>query len=411
MEAEHYKSQTGYSLYSNSEASGGKIMQVGAGGSLNFEFNITNPGTWYLWIRTHVTDSNNNGMYIKLNGSDLRHSSGINDIYLSKNGWSWMPEWLFGESDHNGPISFRLNSGKNTISITKRKIEQPIIDKIVLTRTNNPPTGFGPAETTASSAGTTPITDPISNPGATDFAAVTGHRASFLFDDADTRVMNILSPRLSNSRFEQILSRTKGNGDNAIYLFLINQGDGPYTPHTFYKDDRIGGQIDSAKLSIYKQRLDAIKSLGYKVIFWIRADDSRTMMQESIQNYKKYHQDIVDNFSSYADGYVIGLESNEYMDASTEKTLIADMKSRTNKTVGVHYGSSDSYNSRAKNSGADIYYRQYGWVSCSKVVSVTATTISAVSPMKVVAAEYDKDSDSGCGAGALQAGAIGYGNG
>jgi hypothetical protein len=415
MEAENFKSQVGYSVVGDSQASGGKVMQAGGGGSLNFEFDVTTPGKWYVWIRTFATTSEDNGMYLRVNNSDLRHSSGINDIYLEKGAWSWTPEWLFGESDHKGPITANFTSGTNTLSITKRKIERPLIDKIVLTRSNQPPAGFGPAETTTTS-GTTINTDPVNpipvtDPVAVDFAAVTGHKASFLFDDASTRVMNILSPRASNSKFQQVINKTKANGDNSIYLYLINGGDGENSPQSFYVNDQIGGQIDSSKLSIYKQRLNYIKSLGYKIIFWIRADDSNEMMRQSVVNYKKYHQDIIDNFGSYASGYVIGLESNEYLDAGTEKTLVADMKTRTNKTVGVHYGTSDRYNSRAKASGADIYYRQYGWVSCSKVASITKSTISAVSPMKVVASEYDRDSDSGCGAAAIQAGAIGYGNG
>jgi hypothetical protein len=104
-----------------------------------------------------------------------------------------------------------------------------------------------------------------------------------------------------------------------------------------------------------------------KIIFWIRADDSASMMKQSIQNYEKYHQDVINNFDQYAAGYVIGLETNEYMDASTEKVLIADLKSRTNKTVGIHLGSSSSYDSRAKNSGADVNYKQYGFVFVMKL--------------------------------------------
>ena len=244
-----------------------------------------------------------------------------------------------------------------------------------------------------------------------NYSAINNHKASFLFDNAGTRVMNLLSPKLSASGAQSMVAKSKANGDDTIYLYLINQGDGPYVPQSFYVNDQIGGEIDQQKLAGYRARLSALKQLGYKIIFWLRADDSASMMSQSISNYKKYHQDVVANFDSYAAGYVIGLESNEYMDAGTERALIADMKSRTSKTVGVHLGASSSYDARARDSGADVYYKQYGWVSCSKVASMTASAISTVSPMKVVAAEYDKDSDNGCGAAALQAGAIGYGNG
>ena len=240
---------------------------------------------------------------------------------------------------------------------------------------------------------------------------VNNQKASFLLDDAATRVMNILSPKYSEANFQREVNRCKNKGDNTLYLYLINQGDGPATPQSFYVNDQIGGTIDTNKLNLYRQRLDYIVAKGLKVVFWLRPDDSAAMVSQSVQNYQKYHQDVVDNFETYAAGYVIGLESVEYLDEATEKTLIADLKTRTSKTIGVHYSTSNTRDARAAVSGADIYYKQYGWNPCSEVASETAAAILTVSPMKVVAAEYDRDSDSGCGAAAVNAGAIGYGNG
>jgi hypothetical protein len=147
MEAENFKSQVGYSVVGNAQASASKVMQVGGGGSLNFEFDVKTPGTWYVWIRTYATTSEDNGIHLKVNNSELRHSRGTSDIYLKKGVWSWEPEWQFGESSHSGPIRANFVAGKNTLSILKRKVERPLIDKIVLTRTNQPPSGFGPPET------------------------------------------------------------------------------------------------------------------------------------------------------------------------------------------------------------------------------------------------------------------------
>jgi hypothetical protein len=421
MEAENFRSQVGHSRIGNSQASGGTIMQVGESGSLNYEFDVKTPGTWYVWVRTYTTDSDNNGLYLKVNGNDLRHSSGVNDIYLKKTGWSWTPEWQFGESSHKGPITTNLQSGKNTFSIVKRKIERPLIDKIVLTRSNQPPTGFGPAETTATSGatpGTTPVTTPDTTPTGRDFASVTGQKASFLFDKTKTRVMNSLSQKMTDSEFNKIVSRSKANGDNTIYLFLINEANGKWSGFSFYNNHQIGGEINQSEVTRYKKRLDILKANGYKIVFWVRSDDSPHFNPMALTNYKKYHQDVVDTFGSYADGYVIGLEINEYFrDSSVDKTMVADLRSRTTKTVGVHYGRETKWDDRAKISGADIYYKQYGFSSsnggipCSEVAQKTANAIQTVSPMKVVAAEYDGSSSKGCGAYGVQAGAIGYGNG
>jgi hypothetical protein len=152
MEAENFTSQTGYQLFGSAGSSGGQVMKVVAGsGSLNFEFTVWQGGLWYIWVLTHATHVENNGMYLGLDGGMLSAPSwhpmaGATDIYLKKSGWSWTPLWLKGHS-YAGPITADLTPGKHVLSVIKRKMENPLIDKIVLTRINQPPAGLGPAET------------------------------------------------------------------------------------------------------------------------------------------------------------------------------------------------------------------------------------------------------------------------
>ncbi len=256
----------------------------------------------------------------------------------------------------------------------------------------------------------TGITNPTTAIQALDL--IKNHRASFLLDNAELHTMNMLSPLYPQSSFESTILRLKNKGDDTVYLYLINQGDGDFTPQSFYTNDQIGGQVNSSKVSAFKTRLEYINSQGMRIVFWVRADDSREMMAQSITNYQKYHQDVVTNFDSYAAGYVIGLESNEYMNATVEQMLISDLQNRTTRMVGVHYTDIDTYISRARSSGADIWYTQHGWgKTCMALSSEVTHVISQVLNMKIVAAEYDKSSVDRCGCQLLQAGAIGYGNG
>ncbi len=142
VEAERFTSQSGYGRYANSGASGGAVMRAdgGTGSRLNFQIDIRTPGTWYFWMRAYATADVNNGCQLGLDGQTK------GDIYLKKVGWSWLPEWLTGHS-HAGPITLQLTAGRHTLSIIKRKVENPLIDKIVLTRSARPPTGYGPAQT------------------------------------------------------------------------------------------------------------------------------------------------------------------------------------------------------------------------------------------------------------------------
>ena len=147
VEAEHYATQSGFARIGNAGASGAAGMKAtGAEGSrLDYQFDVRQAGTWYVWIRAYATANENNGYQLSLDGRLL------GDIYLKKIGWSWLPEWLRGHS-HSGPVTVDLPAGRHVFSILKRKIENPLIDKIVLTRSAVPPSGYGPAATPSSRA-------------------------------------------------------------------------------------------------------------------------------------------------------------------------------------------------------------------------------------------------------------------
>ncbi|NCC94787.1 MAG: hypothetical protein EOM10_16230, partial [Opitutae bacterium] len=142
MEAENYTAQTGYVRVSQAGTSGGATMRAdgGEGSSLDFKFTVQQAGTWYVWVRAYATANENNGFRLGLDGAVK------GDIYLKKIGWSWTPEWLTGES-HAGPVTVNLSAGTHTLSLLKRKIENPLIDKVVLTKAAVVPEGLGPAAT------------------------------------------------------------------------------------------------------------------------------------------------------------------------------------------------------------------------------------------------------------------------
>ena len=167
MEAESYTSQTGYARHANGDASGGAAMRADGAdnSSLNFQFTVQQAGTWYVWIRAYATADVNNGYRLGLDNAVL------GDIYLKKIGWSWLPEWLNGES-HAGPVTITLTAGSHVLKVLKRKIENPLIDKIVLTRSAAAPMEYGPAAT-----GIVPAALAISPAGAAiPFGGATGRR-------------------------------------------------------------------------------------------------------------------------------------------------------------------------------------------------------------------------------------------
>jgi hypothetical protein len=192
MEAENYISQDGYNLINRTDASSNLAMQVGSEGALNYIFTLDNGGLWYIWIRTYATASENNGLYFKLDGRTLKAPAGnpyagVKDIYLRKHGWCWKPEWQgLGHSNHEGPITMNATAGTHTLSIYKRKTEDLVIDKILLTRTNSAPadSSYGPDETNTTSG-----MDNIA-PVAKDKTVQTGQNESkyiqLLYEDLDS---------------------------------------------------------------------------------------------------------------------------------------------------------------------------------------------------------------------------------
>lgn len=160
VEAEHYSGNSGYDPVARTDASGGTAMQIGTTtGMIDFSVNLTTGGRWYIWLRTLAADSATNGLILYLDGQPLAAPAdhllaGQTEIYLKKNPtlWFWTPEY-YGYNDdgtHSGPVTMDTTAGLHTLSITKRKSERPLIDKIVLTTANSEPGDLGPAETPCS---------------------------------------------------------------------------------------------------------------------------------------------------------------------------------------------------------------------------------------------------------------------
>lgn len=153
VEAEHFASNEGYAEVARPDASGGIVMQVGDQGSLDLSIHFDTAGEVFVWLRTFVPiqDSENNGVFLDLDGEPLvapagHPFAGVPDIYLQKIGWAWAPAWQ-GNGAVQGPVTFMVTPGDHTLTIRKRLIERPEIDKIVLDFAGLEPNGLGPGET------------------------------------------------------------------------------------------------------------------------------------------------------------------------------------------------------------------------------------------------------------------------
>ncbi len=112
--------------------------------STRVEYDICVPetGKYEVLVHTYANGHRNNGMHIGVNGVLQKalpgHPyAGTTAIYLTKNAWSWYPQWLHDSTDrHLGPVVIVLQEGLQTFSLHKRIIERPYIHQIKLRKLN-----------------------------------------------------------------------------------------------------------------------------------------------------------------------------------------------------------------------------------------------------------------------------------
>lgn len=226
-----------------------------------------------------------------------------------------------------------------------------------------------------------------------------GSRASFLMMDSKWMTLNYLHPDANKVGMR---NAAKANGDTHIYIYTRNAGD-----------NGVGFNLGNiSPKPDWEARLDELNNMGLKPVLWLTPDDSPSIVNQSMDAQKAHFTNMVNRFDSRVTGYVTCLECDEYWSAAQVQTLVAHLKSKTNKPVGVHLtpGMKKEYFVNA-----DYVFLQTGFnVSAEQVKAMVANAI-AVTGKPVVASEYHKENRSttakALGDAACAAGAVGTGNG
>ena len=226
-----------------------------------------------------------------------------------------------------------------------------------------------------------------------------GSSASFLMMDSKWMTLNYLHP---NANKAGMRNAAKANGDTHIYIYTRNAGDNGGG----YNLGQISPQPD------WEARLDELNAAGLKPVLWLTPDDSPSIVNQSMDAQKAHFSNMVNRFDSRVTGYVTCLECDEYWSAAQVQTLVAHLKSKTNKPIGVHLtpGMQPEYFANA-----DYIFLQTGFNVTPEQVKAMVAHAIAVTGKPVVASEYAHESRSAnaraLGDAACAAGAIGTGNG
>jgi hypothetical protein len=225
-----------------------------------------------------------------------------------------------------------------------------------------------------------------------------GSRASFLLhnDVRNWMSLSYLSTNVDDAWRRRVENALINQGDTHIYIYSQNGDDG------------IGNVLPQ---SDWELRLDHLNSRGLRPVMWLMADDSPNLASKPLSYHKSHNSEMVSRFDDKVDGYVIGLEVDEYWSAAQVREMVTDLKTKTNKPVGVHLSPGIKL---AYLENADIIYLQTGFnLNESQFRAKVTEALSLGKP--VIVSEYHMDSSSTVakryGDIACEMGAVGTGNG
>ena len=214
--------------------------------------------------------------------------------------------------------------------------------------------------------------------------------------NAETRYMNMLSPKFSDSKFAEYLSWTIAQGCDHVHLILMNEGDGEGSGYDCG---------DSATLRKAEERIRTIRVKGLGVILWIVTDDSSSYRKKLFADPGKYVGRMASLFK-FASCVCLGLEMDE--GGASE----SNWKSVKSALLKVWSGPIATHHTSAK----------YSFIGLGEVVMdqldpncTTSQIRSSVKNLKakgkiVFGFEYDRQPNATKAKAALDAGAQGVGN-
>ena len=160
--------------------------------------------------------------------------------------------------------------------------------------------------------------------------------------NASQRMMNTLSPGMSDAKFQQYLNWQKsrtldGYGRaNVAHVFLSNRRDGENAGYCIYGNEW-DWTVEQGFVDLMKARIKAYRKEGFQVVGWVLADDSAPYASAAKQNFDKTMADlkaagILDDLCMV----VYGLEWDEYLSSGDMEKLTAAVAKYFTGPTGSH---------------------------------------------------------------------------
>ena len=154
--------------------------------------------------------------------------------------------------------------------------------------------------------------------------------------NAKSRMMNVLSPRMSVDRKLTYINWMKSRGCNTVHVFLSNQGDGEYAGYSIY-GPKWDWSTDLGLCNSMRGNILELRKRGFNVVVWLFADDSPRYNALASKDFGKYVKDLKDlGFFNEASIVVAGLELDEYYSYLQTSNLVSQIRKHYKGMVGTH---------------------------------------------------------------------------
>ena len=226
--------------------------------------------------------------------------------------------------------------------------------------------------------------------------------------NASVRVMNCLSPRMSDQDFAERVAWTKQQGANAIHLFLVNKGDGEKAGYSPWGAGHApcDAPCDAATVALMRCRIDRCRAAGLGVVLWLMADDSSDWAKAFAASADACLRRIADaGLLAQASTVVLGLEMDEYWDAAQAKRVAAATRKVWEGKTGTHHTSGKATFAAL---GDVLFYQVSPGRTAAQIKADTAAALKHGKPVNFF--ELDRGPNKALALAALDAGAFGVGN-
>lgn len=161
--------------------------------------------------------------------------------------------------------------------------------------------------------------------------------------NAQERMMNILSPNMSDAKFNQRVAFMKSRGVNTAHVFTMNKADGECAGYSPFGKNFTSYTVDKAFADVMTKRIKALRKNGWAVVLWLAADDSNAWTKDVASNAakaEKYVKAIKDlGWFDMASTVVVGLEMNEYWNLNQAALMANTVRKHYKGKIGTHHTS------------------------------------------------------------------------